>query len=208
MKVCVSCSSTTGATRMAPTTSHQANACSAVPTGNLIRLYRAPSQSQQLRMFPLPYQPDRLLVLSIQRLNGEQRCSFATRVQHPAKARLRGASILTQFNTATTRHTLWCDPTAPQNSRIKRHRRDIQRFFRPDDFPEQKIIIFKTTPEVPVNADARGPAATHRPTASTRPTRQRRGPDRYGVSIDSGQMTILERRVPYNRHIVHSAEYS
>ena len=68
MKVCVSCSSTTGATRMAPTTSHQANACSAVPTGNLIRLYRAPSQSQQLRMFP-PALPARSTtrVLSIQR---------------------------------------------------------------------------------------------------------------------------------------------
>ena len=139
MKVCVSCSSTTGATRMAPTTSHQANACLAVPTSNLIRLYRAPSQSQQLRMFPLPYQPDRLLVLSIQCLNGEQKCSFATRVQHPAKARLHGASILTQFNIATTRHTLWCDPT---------------------------------------------------------------------VSIDRGQMTIRERRVPYNCHIVHSAEHN
>ena len=65
-------------------------------------------------VYPLPYQPDRPLVLSRQHLNGEQRCSFATRVQHPAKARLRGASILTQFNIATTRHTLWCDPTAHQ----------------------------------------------------------------------------------------------
>ena len=62
---------------------------------------------------------------------------------------------------------------------------------------------------MPVNADARGPAATQADGIhSTDSIRQRRGPDRYGVSIDSGQMTIRERRVPYNRHIVYSAEHN
>ena len=92
------------------------------------------------------------------------------------------------------------------HSRIKRHRRDIKRFFRPDDFPEQRIIIFNTPLESPSSAETRGPAAPLGPPTSARPIRLRKVPDRYGISVDSGRLAIRERRVPYSRQTVHAAK--
>ena len=86
-------------------------------------------------------------------------------------------------------------------SRIKRHRRDIKRFFRPDNFPEQQIIIFNTPSKSPNNA-----AAPPRPPTSARPTRLRKEPDRYGISVDSGRLAIRERRVPYSRQTVQTTK--
>ena len=79
------------------------------------------------------------------------------------------------------------------NSQLKRHRRDIKRFFRPDNFATPRVVFFNMQP-------TKQPPSTAQP-SSPRQIRQRNAPNRLGNTVDSGQLRF---RIMHQRKCVNS----
>ena len=140
-------------------------------TANPIKLLSAPLQHRLITTLAAPH---------VVRSKGAQRSFFETCVQQGARDNLHGCQNPTPYKNGIIRPTQWFGQTEHQILNSKRHRCDIKRFFRPDNFATPRVVFFNMQP-------TKQPPSTAQP-SSPRQIRQRNAPNRLGNTVDSGQL--------------------